>query len=268
MQETVAAPEVEAQMIDVAGTPVAVRRRGEGDPLLFFHGAAGTGKWLRFHEALADGADVIAPEHIGFGATPFQEWLHSFDDLVLHYDDFRRTLGLERFDLVGYSLGGWLAAAYATVFPDQVRSLTLVVPGGVKPPGRPPFLVDLFGSQPDELFGAIFNDPTNIGEIAVDLTDVENIAAFYDQFTTVARLIWNPRWDRRMTRRLRRVTCPTLLVGAEHDRLIPDEVIDVYAEHIADARIERVPGTGHAIAIEQPEATAAIIRDFQRSVPA
>lgn len=266
MEPTVRAPVVEAQMIDVAGTPVAMRRRGSGDPLLFFHGAAGTGRWLRFHEALTDGAEVIAPEHIGFGATPFQEWLHGFDDLVLHYDDLRRTLGLERFHLVGYSLGGWLAAAYATVFPDQLLSLTLVVPGGVKAEGRPPFLVDLFGSEPEELFGAIFNDPTNIGEIAVDLTDPDNIAAFYDEFTTVARLVWNPRWDRRMTRRLRRVTCPALVVGAEHDRLVPDECAEVYAEHLPDARLERVPGTGHGIAIEQPEATARVIRDFQRSL--
>jgi pimeloyl-ACP methyl ester carboxylesterase len=265
VEQTVFAPEVQAQMIDVAGTPVAVRRKGSGDPVLFFHGAAGTGKWLRFHEALTDGAEVIAPEHIGFGATPFQEWLGSFDDLVLHYDDFRRELGLERFHLVGYSMGGWLAAAYATVFPDQLQSLTLVVPGGIKPEGEPPFLIDLFGSEPEDIFGAIFNDPANIGEIAVDLTDLDNIATFYDEFTTVARLLWNPRWDRRMTRRLRRVTCPSLIVGAEHDRVIPDAVVDLYAEHIADARVERVPGTGHGIAIEQPEATARIIRDFQRS---
>lgn len=35
---TLATPEVVAEMVDVAGTPVAVRRRGSGDPLLFLHG--------------------------------------------------------------------------------------------------------------------------------------------------------------------------------------------------------------------------------------
>ena len=77
-------------MLDVAGTPVAVRRKGSGRPLLFLHGAGFTGQWLRFHEALAQGADVIAPEHVGFGGTPLQDWLDGFDDLVLHYDDLAR----------------------------------------------------------------------------------------------------------------------------------------------------------------------------------
>ena len=85
----VKAPAVEATTLDVAGTPVAVRRKGSGRPLLFLHGAGFTGQWLRFHEALAQGADVIAPEHVGFGGTPLQDWLDGFDDLVLHYDDLR-----------------------------------------------------------------------------------------------------------------------------------------------------------------------------------
>ena len=127
----VKAPALEATTLDVAGTPVAVRRKGTGRPLLFLHGAGFTGQWLRFHEALAQGADVIAPEHVGFGGTPLQDWLDGFDDLVLHYDDLRATLGLdEPFDLVGYSLGGWIAAAYATFYPEKLRSLTLITPAG------------------------------------------------------------------------------------------------------------------------------------------
>jgi len=108
---TVMAPAVEASTLDVEGVPVALRRRGRGRPLLFLQGAGFTGRWLRFHEALARGADVIAPEQPGLGATPAQEWIEDFDDLVLHYDALRRTLGIDvPFDLVGYSLGGWLAA--------------------------------------------------------------------------------------------------------------------------------------------------------------
>src|SRR2546425_8853765 len=142
MSETVSAADVPVQTIEVADTPVAVRRRGSGRPLLFLHGAGFTGRWLRFHEALAGGADVIAPEHPGFGATPDQEWLEGFDDLVLHCDDLRAAVGLdEPFDLVGYSLGGWIAAAYAVVYPERLRSLTLVVPAGPRPPGPGPLPV-------------------------------------------------------------------------------------------------------------------------------
>lgn len=128
-------PVVGAQFVDVLGAPVAIRRRGAGLPLLYLHGAGLTGKWLQIHEALAGGADVIAPEHPGCGETPPQDWLRDLGDLVLHYDDLRRALGLhDRFDLVGYSLGGWIAAEFAAVFPGRVRSLTLIAPIGLTMP--------------------------------------------------------------------------------------------------------------------------------------
>jgi pimeloyl-ACP methyl ester carboxylesterase len=53
-----------------------------------------------------------------------------------------------------------------------------------------------------------------------------------------------------------------LIVGAEDDRLVPNEMCDLYAERIAGARVERVPGTGHALIIEQPERTARLVLDF------
>jgi pimeloyl-ACP methyl ester carboxylesterase len=259
--ETITSPTLDAEMIDVAGTPVALRRRGAGDPLLFLHGAGFTGRWLRFHEALAAGADVIAPEHIGFGGTPRQDWLETIDDLVLHYDDLRRTLGLETLDLVGYSLGGWIAAAYAVTYPERLRSLTLITPIGLRIPGRPPW-GDLFQMDPGEVMGTVFNDPTNLAEIAVDPTDLDTVVHLYEESSTLARLIWNPRYDRRLPRRLRRVDRPALVVGAEDDRLVPNQACDLYAEYLPDARVQRIPGTGHAIIVEQPEATARTILDF------
>ncbi|HEV2343643.1 MAG TPA: alpha/beta fold hydrolase [Actinocrinis sp.] len=128
-------PVLDAQFLDVLGAPVAVRRRGAGPPLLYLHGAGMTGKWLQVHEALAAGAEVIAPEHPGCGETPAQDWLRDMGDLVVHYDDLRRALGLRgRFDLVGYSLGGWIAAEFAATFPALVRSLTLIAPIGLTTP--------------------------------------------------------------------------------------------------------------------------------------
>jgi pimeloyl-ACP methyl ester carboxylesterase len=258
MSETAATAGVPAETLDVAGTPVALRRRGSGRPLLFLHGAGFTGRWLRFHEALAEGAEVIAPEHPGFGATPDQEWLEGFDDLVLHYDDLRAAVGLDApFDLVGYSLGGWIAAAYAVVYPERLRSLTLVVPVGLEPP-----VADLFGMLPEQLFATMFNDLTKVGEVMVDPEDLDVAVHLYEEASTTARLTWNPRYDRKLAHRLRRVTCPALVVGAEHDRLVGDEQAERYAALLGAGRLERVPGTGHALIIEQPERTARVILDF------
>jgi pimeloyl-ACP methyl ester carboxylesterase len=259
------AADVAVQTIDVAGTPTALRRAGEGPPLLFLHGAGFTGSWLRFHEALAKGADLLAPEHIGFGDTPMQEWMRGMDDMLVHYDDLVRTLDLERFDLVGYSLGGWIAARYAVLWPERVRSLTLIVPAGLRLPGTPT-PPDVFLMDPDQLADHLFEDRTNIDEVFALPEGVDPIDAamrMYAQMSAAARLLWNPRHDRSLPRVLRRITAPTLLVGAENDRLLPDEnTVGSYGQLIPHARTERIPGTGHALVIEQPDAVAQTVLNF------
>ncbi|HEY1596521.1 MAG TPA: alpha/beta hydrolase [Thermoleophilaceae bacterium] len=258
MTQAIETPGVDAEMVDVAGAQVAVRRRGSGRPLLYLHGAGFTGRWLRIHEALSAGADVIAPEHPGFGASPDREEIEGFDDLVLHYDDLRARFGLEEpFDLVGYSLGGWIAADYAVTYPEKLRSLTLITPAGLEPP-----IVDFFAMEPEQVFATLFNDFTNVGEVMVDPNDIDVAVHMYEEASTVAKLAWNPRYDRKLARRLRRVSCPTLIVGAENDRLLAGEQSDRYAELIPGAKLVRIPGTGHAIPIEQPEATAQAILEF------
>jgi len=257
--------QIAPETIDVAGTPTAVRRAGSGDPLLFLHGAGFTGQWLRLHEALAAEADLIAPEHVGFGATPTQDWLRGIDDMVLQYDDLVRTLGLESFDLVGYSLGGWIAARYAVMWPERVRSLTLVVPAGLRLPGTPT-PPDLFLMDPVQLVDHLFLDKSHAEEVMAPPEGVDPIdfsMAIYEQMATVARLMWNPRHDRALPRLLRRITAPTLLVGAERDDLLPDEnTVGSYAQLIPHARVERIAGTGHALVVEQPDAVAQTITGF------
>lgn len=265
----VATRQVPVEMVEVAGAPTALRRSGSGDPLLFLHGAGFTGSWLRFHESLAQGAEVIAPEHIGFGDTPMQDWLRSIDDMVLHYDDLVRTLDLARVDLVGYSLGGWIAAKYAALWPERVRSLTLLVPAGLRLPGTPT-PPDLFLMTEDQLGEHLFHDRSNMAEAMSPPEGVDPVdaaMAMYEQMAAFARMAWNPRHDRALPRMLRRVNAPVLLVGAEDDQLAPDaNTVQSYAQLIPDSRVKHIPGTGHALVIEQPDLVARTILEFTAEI--
>jgi pimeloyl-ACP methyl ester carboxylesterase len=186
-----------------------------------------------------------------------------FDDLVLHYDALRRTLGMDApSDLVGYSLGGWIAARYATWFPERLRSLVLIVPAGLRVPGKAP-AADMFLMGPEQLVTTLFEDPTNIGEVFVDLSNVDAAVHAFEEASATAALVWERRWDPKLERRLRRVACPTLLLGAQNDRLIPNEAVDRWAALLPKAVVQRIPGTGHALVVEQPEAAARAIREFQ-----
>jgi pimeloyl-ACP methyl ester carboxylesterase len=250
----------EPEWIDVDGLRVAYRRKGTGPPTLYLHGAGFTRMWLPFHEQLSQSVDVIAPEHPGYGETAMPEWLDGFDDLVIHYDALLDALELERVHLVGYSLGGWIAAEMAVFHPKRLESLTLITPIGLRVPGKP--LPDLFAMEPEVVFTTLFNDPANAAQILPDFESLDEIEHQFGELATLARLAWNPRFDPKLERRLARVDAPTLVVKAENDRMVPGELADRYAELIAGAHVETVPGTGHALIVEQPEKTAATITSF------
>ena len=91
-----------------------------------------------------------------------------------------------------------------------------------------------------------------------DYESMEEVVHLYGEATTFARLAWNPQYDLRLERRLRRVDCPSLSSCAERDRVVPDAVAERYAE-LLGARIERVDGTGHALAVEKPDQAVALI---------
>jgi pimeloyl-ACP methyl ester carboxylesterase len=88
----------------------------------------------------------------------------------------------------------------------------------------------------------------------------------FEEASATAALVWERRADPKLERRLRRVTCPTLVLGAHNDRLIPNEAVDRWGELLPRAAVRRIPGTGHAIVVEQPEAAARTIREFQEAV--
>ena len=89
------------EFIDVNGLNTAYRRKGQGEPVLFLHGAGSTRMWLPLYERFSQSVDFIAPEHPGFGETERPDWLQNFDDLVIHYDQLPAELDIERFHLVG-----------------------------------------------------------------------------------------------------------------------------------------------------------------------
>lgn len=254
----------EPDWIEVEGLPVAYRRKGTGEPTLFLHGAGFTRMWLPFHEALSQSVDAIAPEHPGYGETEMPDWLDGFDDLVIHYDAFLDELELDQVHLVGYSLGGWLAAEFASFYPKRLKSLTLITPAGLRIPDKP--IPNPVAMDPEQFFGLIFNDPTNLPQYLPDFESLDEIVHQFGEMATLARLAWQVQYSLKLEHRLARVTCPSLVVQAEHDRLVPAEIAERYAELLPSSRTETIAGTGHALAYEQPEKLAAAIGGFIEEV--
>ena len=105
--------------------------RGAGEPLVLLHGVATSRLvWRRVIERLAHDRRVIAVDVPGFGESEPAGPGFDLDEVA---DRLAAGLGLERFDLVGHSLGGAVAVATAARHPEAVRRLVLVAPAGLEP---------------------------------------------------------------------------------------------------------------------------------------
>lgn len=240
--------------VTVSGIPLAYRRQGQGEAVVLLHGAGFTRMWIPLYQMMAERCDFIAPEQPGFGETPMPKWFRTFDDLTLLYDELFDRLGLERIHLIGFSMGGWAAAEFASFYPKRLKSLALITPVGLRLPHNPG--VDIFQLPAAELMDRLFEDKTVMMDFLPDPDDFEEGIHLYSEFAAAARLMWAPRYNLALERRLQRLACPTLVVGAENDRLVPNEMSDRYAEVLPNCRLLRLPGTGHEPCLERPRQLA------------
>ena len=142
--------------LGVHGRRVQLFEGGTGRPLLYLHGA-GTFWWMPVHDLLAARCRVLLPVHPGFGSSEGLDAIETIEDLVFHTLDVLDTLGLDRVDVVGLSLGGWLGAELALRHPARVNRLVLVDAAGVRVPGVPmgnPFML-----PPPKVRELMFHDP-------------------------------------------------------------------------------------------------------------
>jgi pimeloyl-ACP methyl ester carboxylesterase len=130
----------------VDGVRTVVYSAGKGPPLVYLHGG-GTWHGFEWARGLLDRRHVILPYHPGFGESPDASGVSSIEDYVAHYARLFELLGLTRFDLIGASLGGWMAAQFALAHPKRLRRLVLVSPAGLLSAQHP---YAPFGSLPPE----------------------------------------------------------------------------------------------------------------------
>lgn len=250
-----------SDLLDVRGVRTHVMRGGRGRPLLVLHPEFAARLWAPYHDALAAHFHVIAPDHPGFGDSERPEWLDGIDDLVFHYVDLLDTLGLDRVSIVGTSLGGWIAVALALFHPSRVERLVLAAPAGIRVDGVDRY--DYFANPVEETLRRLFHDPTRAAQLLPTEFGAEVVVRGYHEFTTLARLSWNPYlYDPKLQQRLRRVATPTLLIWGADDTVLPPAHGVAFAELMPYATLTQIPECGHFPPLERADAFAALAVEF------
>jgi pimeloyl-ACP methyl ester carboxylesterase len=255
--------------IDVLGRKIHEIRGGEGEPLLYLHSAMGEAMWIPHLAALAERYEIHAPAHPGFLTSQGIEQIRDIEDLVVHYLAYMDRLGWESVNVLGLSLGGWIAAEIAARYPERVAKLVLVSSVGIWICEKP--ITDIFAIDsrfPDRFQKLLFYDPNcpaaqmlpSPGDMS--LGD-EMLASIMNAFAATAKIGWNPLLhDPRLESMLPRVRAETLVLWGANDRIVPVDYGRKFARLIPDATLEVIPECGHLIPLEKPSEFHQVVMKF------
>jgi pimeloyl-ACP methyl ester carboxylesterase len=254
---------VQVKRLRVADVELELFDSGQGHPILFLHGGGGFNPRQLFVALFSEKRRVVAPSHPGFGKSDLPEWLDSVDDVAHLYLELMDALKFGTVDVVGCSIGGWIAAEMATKSPERFRRLVLVAPVGIKigPPDKLD-IPDVFAMPEPEVQRLLYHDPERMKPDTAKMSD-EELAAMFRARETLALLTWEP-WmhNPKLKRRLQRIAAPVLFVRGESDGLVSQAYLDAYSRMLPDARTLTIKAAGHVPHLEQPAAFATAVFEF------
>lgn len=242
----------------INGLKTTVLSAGKGEPLVFMHGA---GIWhgINFAVPWTQKFRVIIPLHPGLGEADDDPAMTEMHDYVMHYLDLFDAMGLDKFHLVGFSLGGLMAANFAVEHGHRVHRLVLVGPAGLRGKERPKG--DFFLLPPEKIPSLLVSNFDVIKQfLPEDPKDLEFMGARYREGGTLARLLWEHPYDIKLPRYLHRLTMPTLLVWGEDDKLLSVQNAELWRQYIPKAQLQTFKGAGHLVLDEKREAVDAVQR--------
>ena len=217
----------------------------------------------RCSRELATRFAVYAPVWPGYGEASGEEVLEDMQDFALHGADVVDALGLSSPHLIGHSMGGMIAAEMAAARLATTPRVVLIAPLGLWLDDSP--VPDIYSLLPFEFPPLLFHDVaagTALMAGGLDFNDTEAIKTFLignsRRLGTAGKILF-PIPDRQLSKRIYRITNPTLLVWGDDDKLVTAPYVDAWAAAIPQATSVTIAGAGHMAPYEQPTAVAQAI---------
>jgi pimeloyl-ACP methyl ester carboxylesterase len=242
-------------------------------PMVLLHGLTGHAHiWDDTAAALGDRYHIFAPDQRGHGDTQHAP-TYSTQDFVDDLEALRRHWGLERFVLMGLSMGGHNGFAYAHQYPDRVSHLIAIdIPPRLRTdrwPNREAMeRLAVEGHKPFASFEAAFADARLGNTTAPD----ENLAH---------RTRWNLlddgdgglllKWDAKvqvawkpadLTAALAELRMPVLLVRGGKTLVLPSETAAEMMAALPDGELVEVAASGHSVPTDRPEELVVVVREW------
>lgn len=281
--------EASFQKIENEGTDIYFRIFGEGKPILILGGGPGdnSDRYLNLCGLLSENYKCILVDQRGSGKSRpdvLDSTTVSIDLTLSDFEVIRKELNLDKWPVLGFSYGGYLASLYANSYPNSISELILLESMGLN--------TNMFGYFRDNIMSKLLPSDKKIIEYWTDSARVaqdfkhalvEKIRAmmpgyFYDRdksmmvtqtmkdsdFTfDIGRWIWGDiiKRDLDLEKMESVFQNPVLILHGRQDPLgesIPHSIHN----HYENSKLIFIEKCGHYAWIEQPEKVYSAIEDF------
>ena len=259
--------------VAIDGVRIAYSAAGSGPPLVMLHGApADSRTWQWMVPDLSHDHTVVAWDAPGFGKTSDidDSWRAAqFADALAA---FVAALGIERPHLVGHSFGTMIALSLFQRYPAVPASLVLVGGyagwAGSLPPDELARRLEMFVGMAE--LGDAF-DPKSYPGLFSKLIPADRDAALATMMRenirpTTIRAAGSTGAETDLRPMLATVDVPTLILHGEADARSPLANAEALHAAIPTSQLVVLPKLGHACVVEDPDACAAAIRRFVKTV--
>lgn len=245
--------------------------QGTDIPLLLIHGYPLSRQiWLRQADGLAGVARVIAPDLRGFGESDPLQGDSTMDMLAGDCKELLDHLGLKgRAFVGGLSMGGYVALAFARLFPERVAGLILAATKAT------PDTVEAKAGRDAAIQKAMLEGAPGIAEnmlpkmlapasyekkpeLVEEVRQIMNSASV--EGITGALVGMRDRTD--STPVLQQIQTPVLILHGQEDQLMPPSTAEETHRQCPTSELQIIPGAGHLLNMEQPERFNEALREW------
>jgi pimeloyl-ACP methyl ester carboxylesterase len=252
------------ETIEVNGIRLAYDRRGSGTPMVLLHGfPLDHHLWDEVVPLLEDQFDLILPDLRGFGGSSTVDSFYSMEDYASDVAALLDHLNIQNAAVVGHSMGGYIALAFARLYPDRVRGLGLVSSQVLAdPPERKEGRYKSAAEVADKGIASVveamtpkFTSDPRLQDYARKSMEQQPPGAYIGALKAMAERVDS-------TPLLPSIDYPVVIVHGDADSLVPiDRAREVKAA-VPDAHLVEVSGAGHMPMMEDAEKTAQALKQL------
>lgn len=238
--------------------------------ILMLHGfSADKSVWLRFARHFTDSYNIIIPDMAGHGDTGFDaQWDYKAPAQAARLIALLDRLQIQKVHVIGNSMGGFIAAHFARLYPERTLTATLVDPSGVVSPepskmgkmiaeGRNPFLINS-REEFEQFYDMTMAQPPFVPDF-VKAGVAERYQQRQDQLNVIFKDVHSVDM---LDDQLNTIKLPVMIMWGGQDQLIHVSSAEVWQQGLPNSELKIWPDIGHMPMVEIPSESAAVYQAF------